>query len=119
MQCRLSLATQCSSRIVAAKDTAWDLDSDVDDDDALVADSNQMTDREPRVLTALAALAGEAPRNDRLRSRRWRQAAEVHFGGEPENHPQQGFVQVGVNGTWMRRSQVSLGIENASARTTL
>ena len=42
------------------------MDSDGDDDDDLVADSSQMGHREPSV--ALAALAGETPRKDGMRT---------------------------------------------------
>ena len=45
--CSLSLATHCSSPVMAAKDTTWDMDSDGDEDDDLLADSRQMGDREP------------------------------------------------------------------------
>ena len=52
--------------LCSAKDAAWDMDSDGDVDDDLVADSSQMGDREPNV--ALAALAEETPRNDGMRT---------------------------------------------------
>ena len=52
--------------LCSAKDAAWDMDSDGGADDDLVADSSQMGDCEPSV--ALAALAGEAPRNDVMRT---------------------------------------------------
>ena len=66
MQCCPSLASQCSSRMTAERDTAWDMDSD--DDDVFVGNPSQMGDREPSVPTALAALAGEAPRNEGVRT---------------------------------------------------
>ena len=69
VQCCASLASQWSSRMMAARDTALDLDSDGDDDSVFVGDSSQMGDGKPRVLTALAALAGEAPRKEGVRTR--------------------------------------------------
>ena len=53
---------------MAAKDTAWDLHSDGDDDDDLVADSSHLGDRETSVPASLVALAGEAPLNDGMRT---------------------------------------------------
>ena len=43
---------------MAAGDTAWDLDSDGDDDDVFVGNPSQMGDREPSGPTALAAPDG-------------------------------------------------------------
>ena len=87
VQCCLRFATQCYSRVIAAKDTAWDLDSDGDDDDDFVADYSQMKRSSTQCAHNIGCsrLGGATQRRNAGREPRPRRpghAAGVHLGGE-------------------------------------